>query len=287
MNVLAIPVTESSTLTEAQFQEISALVKSLCGINLHDGKKELVKARLAKRLRQLSSHGLSGFGDYIEMVRKDASGAEITAMLDALSTNLTQFFRENQHFELLVQKVVPEFMKKNRAQARLRLWSAGCSSGEEPYSMAISLRDAIPELATWDVRILATDLSTRVLTRAGEGVYPAERLAGVTSQIVTKHFAPVPGHGKTLYRVQPHLRNMITFGRLNLMENWPMRGPFDAIFCRNVMIYFDKPTQDRLVNRFWGLLAPGGHLFVGHSESLAGIKHQFEYVQPAVYRRAG
>ena len=275
---------DSAPLTEAQFLEISALVKGLCGINLHDGKKELVKARLAKRLRALH---MAGYEEYIAHVRAEGNGPELVAMLDALSTNLTHFFREADHFRYLADVLVP------RAQAaaagtrpRLRLWSAGCSTGEEPYSLAVTLAEAIGNLAAWDIAVLATDLSTRVLAQAGEGVYDAQRLAALPHGALAKYFAPVTSGRAPQYQVRPVLRSLIHFGRLNLMEAWPMRGPFDIIFCRNVMIYFDKETQAALVERFRKILAPGGTLCIGHSESLAGVRHQFRYVQPTVYEKA-
>ncbi len=273
---------ESAHLTESQFQQISQLVKQTCGINLHDGKKELVKARLAKRLRQT---GLGSFEDYLNHVRDDDTGAEMTSMLDSISTNLTQFFRENAHFEFLKTTLIPALAKKKREQAKLRIWSAGCSSGEEPYSLGILLRQEFPELVNWDIRILATDLSTRVLAKAREGVYDHERLRDVPSKWISDCFTRLGPRGRAHYKVNNPVRQMITFGRLNLMERWPMRGPFDVIFCRNVMIYFDKPTQGRLVQRYWDILDSGGMLFVGHSESLTGTNHRFKYVQPAVYQK--
>lgn len=281
MSMLTGDITE---LTDREFEKISDLVKNLCGINLHQGKKELVKARLNKRLRALN---LSNFDDYIAHIRADASGDELITMLDAISTNLTSFFRENGHFEHLAQTVLPQIVA-NRAGARgrLRIWSAGCSSGEEPYTIAIVLHETIQDLAAWDAKILATDLSTKVLAKAVEGVFNADRLRGIPGAIVQRHFTCVQTKPERVFRVQDSLRRLISFARLNLLEAWPMTGPFDIIFCRNVMIYFDKPTQTRLIDRFWNLLGPAGILYVGHSESLAGVKHRFEYVRPTVYRKA-
>jgi chemotaxis protein methyltransferase CheR len=260
-------------ITDNQFAAISALVHGQCGINLHDGKKELVRARLAKRLRTL---GLTCFDAYLEHLRSDRSD-ELVAMLDALSTNLTSFFRESDHFVYLSEKVLPRLPEK-----RLRLWSAGCSSGEEPYSIAIQLAETLPDLKQWDARMLATDLSTAMLAKAQTGLYTAERLDGLPEILVKRHFTRQGAD----YCVRSELRGLVHFARLNLMDPWPMRGPFDVIFCRNVMIYFDKPTQSRLVQRFWELLRPGGTLFIGHSESLTGVRHGFAYVQPTVYEKA-
>ncbi len=206
--------------------------------------------------------------------------------IDSISTNLTGFFREPAHFDHLAQVVLPQIADRTAGQGRrLRIWSAGCSSGEEPYTVAIVMNEHIPDLDAWDARILATDLSTRMLARAREGTYEAHRLAEVPGGCLSRYFTCVHPRGERVYRVNDRLRRLVCFARLNLMEAWPMQGPFDVIFCRNVMIYFDKPTQSRLVEQFWRLLAPGGVLFVGHSESLARVKHGFEYVQPTVYRK--
>ena len=274
---------QQARLTEGQFEAISILVRRLCGINLHQGKKELVKARLTKRLRRL---GLASFDDYIDYVRSDQSGAELVRMLDALCTNLTHFFREEQHFQYLGGQVLPQLATKVAGSARkLRIWSAGCASGEEAYSIAITVAENLPDLLLWDVGILATDLSSSAMKIARKGVYDAKRLETVHPEWWTKYFDVLDSSPRRLYRVKNSLRSMTHFDRLNLMESWPMRGSFDVIFCRNVMIYFDKQTQADLINRFWQLLSPGGTLFIGHSESLAGIQHSFRYVQPTVYER--
>jgi len=271
---------DPNMLTEAQFRAISTLVKSICGIDLHDGKKELVKARLAKRIRALR---LKTFEEYIRFVRDDAGGNELTTMLDSLSTNLTFFFRESVHFEYLRSHAIPRLIQLRQPMRRLRLWSAGCSTGEEPYSLAMLLLEHFPELRGWDIRILATDLSTQVLAQAREGVYDAARVKQVPSPLAVKYF--VPDEKRERFRVCDEARAKVAFARLNLMGPWPMKGPFDVIFCRNVMIYFDKPTQETLVRRFHDLLSPGCLLMVGHSESLTGIVHSFQYVRPAVYQK--
>ncbi len=270
-------------LTDAHFEKISELVKRQCGINLHQGKKQLVKARLNKRLRTLNLHS---FGQYLEMLERDRTGNELVTMLDSISTNLTSFFRESAHFDFLRQEALPEVLNKTGRRS-LRLWSAGCSSGEEPYTLAITLCEALPNAGSWDIKILASDLSTVVLQRAAQGIYPAERLKTVDGSLVRRYFDPVRRHDidGPAYQVKPSIRKLVTFARLNLMEKWPMKGPFDIIFCRNVMIYFEKPIQEALVNRYYELLALGGYLFLGHSESLTGTKHPFKYVRPTVYRR--
>jgi len=269
-------------LTEAQFREISSLVRSTCGINLHEGKKQLVQSRLAKRVREL---GLRGYSEYIEYVTNDAGAAELTAMLDAISTNLTHFFREEEHFRYLARKVLPEVMARAGGDRRLRIWSAGCSTGEEPYSIAITLCENIPDLTCWDAKVLATDLSTRVLAHAEKATYPGERIKAVPPHQRSRYFRCIQARPDRLYRVEEPARSLVFFARLNLMDHWPMKEPFDAIFCRNVMIYFEKSTQAELVNRFCRILAPGGTLLIGHSESLTGIKHSLRYVQPTVYQK--
>ncbi|MCE5278997.1 MAG: protein-glutamate O-methyltransferase CheR [Planctomycetaceae bacterium] len=272
----------STVMTEEEFETISAFVKSTCGINLHAGKKELVKARLSKRMRMLK---LDSFEKYFAHVQRDVSGIELMGMLDCLSTNLTSFFREPAHFELLA-KVMGELLATNAQTRKLRIWSAGCSSGEEPYTLAMTLAETAGQCG-YDMKILASDLSTRVLAAARRGVYPHARLRGVPGELTSRYFTLVQARPERLYQVNESLRSLITFARVNLMESWPMAGPFDVIFCRNVMIYFDKDTQTRLVSRFQDMLRPGGLLFVGHSESLSGVRHNLEYVQPAVYRRRG
>jgi chemotaxis protein methyltransferase CheR len=274
-------VISSADLTEAQFSEISELVKRLCGINLHDGKKELVKARLNKRLRML---GIADFREYIDCLKGPEGFGEITAMLDALSTNLTYFFREHKHFEFLQHKALPDLVARHEHDRRLRLWSAGCSSGDEPYSLAITLLEALPP-GGWDAAVLATDLSTKILARARDGTYTREHFRETPAAMVARYFTRTARREEDAHRINDRPQEMVTFARLNLMDNWPMRGQFDVIFCRNVMIYFDKPTQNQLVHRFWNALAPGGYFFIGHSESLTGVRHELKYVEPTVYQK--
>ena len=282
---MTIAVLQSTELTESQFSEIRELVKSTCGISLGDEKKQLVKARLNKRLRKL---GLANYDEYINFLRRDRTGNELTAMLDAISTNLTSFFREADHFDYLEQNIIKRKVAEaaaGKSEKRLRIWSAGCSSGEEPYSIAIVACSTVPNLNSWDAAVLATDLSTRMLERATNGVYSAERIKTVNPQLRSRYFECIQTRPDRLYRVNNTLRSFVHFSRLNLMGDWPMRGPFDVIFCRNVMIYFDKVTQGRLVERFWELLAPRGTLCIGHSESLTSLKHRFKYIQPTVYEK--
>src|SRR6185295_2415984 len=209
---------------------------------------------------------------------------EFTHLIDALSTNLTSFFREQDHFVHLEQQFLPGLVdRKTRAGRKdIRAWSAGCSTGEEPYTIAMTVLSALPK--GWDVRILATDLSTAVLATAREGVYETGRLASIPTKLRARF--TTTQRDRLMGKMSDELRQVIRFAQLNLMGPWPFRGPMDFIFCRNVMIYFDKPTQQRLINRFCEMLAPGGLLFTGHSESLTGVAHRFDYVQPTIYAKA-
>lgn len=279
-----IVIDDKLTLTDAEFEQISATVYAYCGINLCDGKKELVRSRLSKILRQ---HNFESFSEYIDYVERDGSGQAMSELVDCISTNLTSFFREPIHFEYLANTYLPELAARKRAanQLRLRAWSAGCSSGEEPYSIAITLLESLPKDDRWDVKLLATDISTRILQQAREGIYEPARIEPVPGALRSRYLAVRTRKGQKSYEVGPSLRQIIVFKYLNLMQEWPFKGPLDFIFCRNVMIYFDKETQQRLVNRFWQALAPQGILFTGHSESLTGIRHNFRYIQPTIYAK--
>jgi len=272
-------------LTEAEFKQVSDLVYAHCGINLHDGKKELVRARLAKMLRL---RNFTRFSDYLQFVKSDETGTEFSDLIDSLSTNLTSFFRENQHFQFLVENILPRIIKKKTLsnQRKIRCWSAGCSSGEEPYSIAITLLENVPDVNRWDVKILATDISTSSLEKAKKGLYSQSRIDPVPIAQRTKYLTVQKNKGQKVYQTNQSLRNTIVFKYLNLMQEWPIKPPLDFIFCRNVMIYFDKPTQEKLINRYWNMLDSGGILFTGHSESLTGITHKFKYVRPTIYMKA-
>lgn len=272
---------EPDAALEGQFGTIRRLMYDIAGVHLGEAKVDLVRSRLSKRIRAL---GRRGFRDYVEHVLSPEGREELATMVDVLTTNKTSFFRESGHFELLARQVVPERL---RAPGELRIWSAGCSSGEEPYTLAMVLLETVPEARRRDVRILATDISARMVARAREAVYDEDRLDDVPEALRRRYFerAPSPAGGPARYAVGAAARSLVQVARLNLMEPWPMKGPFHVIFCRNVMIYFDRRTRERLVRRFADLLAPGGYLFVGHSESLHALNHGLRYVQPAVYRR--
>lgn len=267
----------SLKLSSQQFEKISRLVYQISGIDLHEGKEELVKARLMKRLRQL---GLPDFNHYLKYLSGDKSGVEIGAMVDILTTNKTNFFREAEHLNFLKEEIIPTWGKNP-----IRIWSAGCSSGEEPYSIAIVLMESIPNIAHRDIKILATDISDRMMERARLGVYDEETLQIMPAFLRHKYFDRTETGSGRKYRVNARLQALVSFAKLNLMESWPMKGPFDVIFCRNVMIYFDRPTQENLVKRFWNLLKEDGYLLVGHSESLSFLAHEYRYLMPAVYQK--
>ncbi len=274
---LTASVLGEATLTSTHFERIVAMLHAHAGIRMRAGKEGLVRARLAKRLRAL---GLSDYDAYLDIVERDPARREFTEMVDVLTTNKTSFFREQAHFDFLQDTVLPA------CPGPIRLWSAGCSSGEEPYTLAMLMHETLPDAAVRSARILATDISHRVLATAKAGTYPADALSEAPRGWVQKYWRPTrEATGAPRLEALPSLRGLIQFGKLNLMERWPMRGPFDAILCRNVMIYFDKATQQELVERYYALLRPGGYLFVGHSESLTGLSHRFTYVQPAVYVR--
>lgn len=266
--------------TDADFNFIRSLVAEKTGIALSEQKRELVYGRLSKRLRSLD---LQSFADYCSFVERNAE--ELHELVNAITTNLTSFFRESYHFDYLRDTLLPAFLRSNADSRRIRIWSAGCSTGEEPYSIAMVLRDALPSAQGWDAKILATDIDSNVLARAQQGVYAEERASGIPERYLRRSFRKGQGDNAGMLRVGDEVRSLITFRQLNLMHDWPMRGPFDVIFCRNVVIYFDKPTQRRLFDRYADLLADGGHLFIGHSETLFKVCDRFTLIGRTIYRK--
>jgi chemotaxis protein methyltransferase CheR len=266
--------------TDRDMRVLARLVYDHSGIMLHGGKRALVAARLQKRLRH---GGFRTFADYVQFVENDSSGHEIVALLDAIATNHTAFYREAAHFDYLATQVVPATQAEGHRG--LQLWCAACSSGEEPYTMAMTLADALPPARLSGVRILASDISTKALCTAKEGVYRMDRVAGLPSDVLRRHFEKGLGEQAGLARVHPRLRAIVEFQRLNLLGIGDLGRRFDAIFCRNVMIYFDRAVQQRVVNMLEQHLAPNGWLFLSHSESLTSIKHGLHWVGPAIYRR--
>jgi chemotaxis protein methyltransferase CheR len=266
-------------LHPADFMKISQILYTIAGIRLTAGKEELVRSRLIKRLRALN---LNDFHEYLKFIEQDRTSQELHLMIDLLTTNKTSFFRENQHFEYMRNHILPDLKKSGTG---MRIWSAGCSSGEEPYSIAMLMQEEWSQHDCRNVRILATDISDRILTKARAGEYEKENLQDIPAGYVSKYFKMVSTTSTKTYAVQDNIKTMVRFGRLNLMGEWPMKGPFDVIFCRNVMIYFDSETQLRLVQRFRDFLTPGGHLLIGHSESLVSNSGGMKYIQPATYKK--
>ena len=268
------------TLKTSEFRLISQLAHERFGLELKGGKEALVAARLGKFLRQ---GGFKSFDEYYRHVLADTSGDALVGLIDSLTTNHTSFLREKSHFEFLTRAVWEEF----REIATLQIWSAACSSGEEPYTIAMCLSDTLARAggSRRDFRILATDISTRVLGIAKRGVYAVDRFSDLPDPWRKAYLLRGAGDCKGLFKFKPELIGRITFERLNLIQPFPHRKLFNVIFCRNVMMYFDKGTQQDIVKRLSACLETGGYLFVGHSESLTGVEHELKYVRPATYRK--
>ena len=252
--------------TEGDFRKIAAMAHGDAGIALHETKATLVYSRLAKRLRAL---GLTSFQDYCALVATPEGAEERARMLAALTTNVTRFVREPHHFDHLRDKVLPPLLAAAKAGRKVRIWSAACSSGQEPYSIAMTLLSLAPDAANLDIRILATDIDPNVVAEARTGVYAETLLTGIPDDFRRRWTSPAAGAPGSV-QMASELRALITFRELNLIAGWPMKGRFDAIFCRNVAIYFDDDTQARLWSRFAPLLPVGGRLYIGHSERVAG-----------------
>jgi chemotaxis protein methyltransferase CheR len=265
---------------EEDFEALRRLVKQLTGINLTDQKRELVYGRLSRRLRALN---LTSFRDYRQRLAEDRD--ELVNFCNAITTNLTSFFREAHHFEYLRDHVLLPRAADSQSAKRIRIWSAGCSTGEEPYSIAMTVLEAVPDLRRWDIRILATDLDSDVLDRAQRGVYTPDRVQGLPPSRVERFFSPHQDKRGPVVQVSPEIAQLITFKQLNLMHELPMKGPLDVIFCRNVVIYFDKDTQRELFGRIAKLQRPGDLLFLGHSESLFKVTNDYALIGKTVYKR--
>jgi chemotaxis protein methyltransferase CheR len=271
-------------LTEEDFRFLARQVYDLTGIVIHERKREMLYARLSRRLRSLN---LSNFRRYCDYIGGPDGGAEIGAMINAVTTNLTYFFRESHHFEHLRDVALPAVAAAARrsGKQKLRLWSAGCSSGEEPYSIAMTVKSAPVDFSRWDARILATDLDTDMIARAAAGSYRAADAEGIPAALAAKFIDEVATPSGQEIRMRDDIKELIAFRQLNLIGDWPVRGPFDAIFCRNVMIYFDHATKARLINRYADLLRPDGWLYIGHSESLSKVSDRFQPAGRTIYRR--
>lgn len=265
--------------TQADFDVLRKISNQYSGILVPDDKFDMFYSRLSKRVRML---GFSSFKQYCQYLQNNPDD-EFTEFINAVTTNLTSFFRENHHFEFLSRTAIPELLKKKAASKQIKVWSAGCSTGEEPYSLAMTLKERVP--ADWSIKILATDLDTNVLGTAAAGVYQADRVAGIAEPRLKRWFQKGTGRQANKVRVKSELRETIEFKQLNLMAEWPMKEHFDFIFCRNVLIYFDRETKAKLANRYCRLLDEGSYLFIGHSESLHQLDTGFSLIGNTIYRK--
>lgn len=265
--------------TFEDFNFLRKLSNQHSGILVPDDKFDMFYSRLSRRIRTL---GLANFKQYCQHLN-DNKEQEFTNFINAITTNLTAFFREKHHFEFLRDTVIPELLKKNQHSKTIKVWSAGCSTGEEPYSLAMTLMEHVP--AGWEIKILATDLDTEVLSTAASGVYSEDRIEGLPEQQIKKWFQKGKEGQKKKVKVRDELRQLISFKQLNLMGEWPMRGPLDFMFCRNVLIYFDKQTKEMLAKRYAELLASKSYLFIGHSESLHQLSTDFDLIGNTIYRK--
>lgn len=266
--------------TKQDFDLLRQLVNEQTGITLSDHKQEMLYSRLSRRVRALN---LDSFSSYYHLLRsQDGGEEELVHFINAVTTNLTAFFREPHHFAFLEQHLFPQLIEEKQ-EKRVRIWSAGCASGEEPYSIAIVVKECFP--ADWDIKILATDLDSSMIERGMRGIYDAERVTGISTERLRRFFhkGKISQAGKV--RIVPELRDMVIFKQLNLMHPWPLQGPLDIIFCRNVVIYFNKETQRVLFDRFANLLNLEGCLFVGHSENLFQLTQRFQLLQQTIYKK--
>ena len=265
---------------DKDFELLKKIVSEHTGIVLTDAKRNMVYGRLARRLRALN---ITRFSEYIAIVNKDEQ--ELVNFINSVTTNLTAFFRENHHFEYLTEKLLPSLLEKNKDTRKIRLWSAGCSTGEEPYSLAITLREFFEDHPGWDVKILATDIDTNVIAKAASGVYSMERLEGLDPALVKRWFVKGKGDNAGMVKVRRELQDLSSFKQLNLLQDWPMKGEFDFMFCRNVVIYFDKPTKINLFDRYANIISSKGFLFIGHSETLFQISDRFDSLGGTIYQK--
>lgn len=263
--------------TEHEFELITNMVYEACGIVLGSHKREMVYSRLARRIRALK---LFSFAQYIEYLKQDRHN-EFSHFINSITTNLTSFFREPYHFDYLRETLIKQIIECNQSTKKVRIWSAGCSTGEEPYSIAMTLSEQFP--ASWDVKILATDVDSNVLAKASAGEYSANAIVGLDESLKKRFFL----HNKRtgMFKVRSELKENIYFKRLNLLEPWPMTGLFDVIFCRNVVIYFDHCTKVSLFHRFEQTLTPDGHLFLGHSETMHKANCDLTPLGKTMYRK--
>lgn len=282
MNIAGQQREQEFDLTDKDFHTLRSIVRERTGINLADHKKPMVYSRIARRLRAL---GMKNFREYIVYLSGEGGDAEMADFMNAVTTNLTKFFRESHHFDHLRDEVLRPMALSPASGRRVRLWSAGCSSGMECYSMAMTVADALPSLEAWDLKILATDIDSNMLETGRRGVYRKEDVESVPREYQKQYLVRHGKPGSESVEVIEKLRNLASFKYLNFIERWPVKGPFDAIFCRNVVIYFNKETQKPIFENFARVLKPGGWLYIGHSENLHGVSDKFELQGKTIYRR--
>ncbi|MDX9714966.1 MAG: CheR family methyltransferase [Dissulfurispiraceae bacterium] len=270
------------TMSSKEFSRLSEYIQKECGIKMSDSKKTMLEARLLKRLRALRMHSFTEYCDFL--FSEEGADQEVVHMIDVVTTNKTDFFREPVHFEYLVSRVVPELI--HRQSSRLVLWSAGCSTGEEPYTISMVLKEFQAIRPDFQFTVLATDISTKVLESAQRAVYKFDQIAPMPEILRKKYLLKSRDKSSQLVRIVPELRQMVRFRRLNFLEDdFGFREKLAVIFCRNVMIYFDRETQHRVLTKFCRHLAKGGYLFVGHSETLSGLDLPLEQAAPTIYRK--
>ena len=276
------PVQSDTTLSRDDMALVAKLVYEHAGIVIREHKEAMARGRLARRVKVL---GLGSIAEYCAYLRTPAAADEIPELINAVTTNHTAFFRERHHFDHLRKDVLPRLIQERAGRrGRIRIWSAACSSGEEPYSAAAISRDVIGHRSDLDFKILATDIDTDILDRAAAGQYPAEQFDRLPADL--RPLLRLEGQSsRGEARIAEDLKRLIAFKRLNLIERWPMKGPFDVIFCRNVFIYFDTPTKAAILDRYVALLQPGGFLYLGHSESLPQPHPQLRLIGRTIYER--
>jgi chemotaxis protein methyltransferase CheR len=272
-----------TAFSDAMFDRIRQFMHEKTGVVLNDAKKDMVFGRLYKHI---TLTGLSSFATLCDALEA-GDVVQQNVVINAITTNLTSFYRERHHFDFLSEQVIQDLMEANSTTRRIRIWSAGCSSGEEAYSIAMCLLDKVPALSDWDIKILATDVDLNMLAQAKTGVYAIDRLEGISPELRKRWFRKGQGRNQQKVKIKEDLKQFVRVKYLNLLESWPMEGPFDIIFCRNVVIYFDKNTRQRLFDRFANILTAEGHLFIGHSENLFDISKRFRPLGQTVYQKKG
>lgn len=273
---------DSASLSEDDFNYICQFVYKSAGIVLNASKREMVYRRLTRIVRERK---IDSFSEYCRLLRAQSEQEE-SYFINAITTNLTSFFREQHHFDYLSQHELPKLLETKKESKRIRIWSSASSTGEEPYSIAVTLLEALgTQSSYWDAKILATDIDSNVVAKGKAGVYSLKNVEDMPNNLKNKYFKKGRGEYESQVRAENIIKELITFKQLNLLDSWPMQGPFDIIFCRNVLIYFDKKTQSALFERYYNLLAPGGLLLLGHSESLGLYQQYFENVGRTIFRK--